>query len=399
MNAAMLLTSLTSKLLAGRNVASGTAEDVSLLEGVPASGDFAALLAQQFEGVDASSLASSMGPDVQPDQVAVEEGAADVSGVQPIDFSAFMTGQSVAVSAQAAPASEAQAGVDPTLLAAQSAAAASVATAVAAAVPQSAAPVQARSAAEVGQERVAAPLISASAARQSVDTNSNSVQRQPVAVSPASFAVSEAPDQLETPSALAVATRSGFDKVLSEAAAAAQAPAVQSAAMTAVSGLQAAAMPSVQPQLSTQPTAVLSPVVGQSAWGEALGDRMVWMVSQQHQGVELHLNPPALGPLEVRLSMSDGQATLSFSTQHLPVKEALESAAPRLKEMLGESGINLAGVSVNVGTFGQQRGAFEQREPTAPAWPAVADASDVAAPLPSGAGRVVTGRGMVDLFA
>ncbi len=340
MNAAMLLTSLTSKLLTGRNVASGTVEDASLSGGAQASGDFAALLAQQFEGADASSLAPSMGPDVRPEDLATDEGA------------------------------------DPAQLAAQSAAAALVAAAV---VPQSAAPVQARSAAEVGE------------ARQSVDMNS--AQRQPVAVPPASFAVSEVPDQLETQSTLAAATRSGFDKVLSEAAAG------QSVVMTAASGLQTAAMPSAQLQSPTQPTAVLAPVVGQSAWGEALGDRMVWMVSQQHQGVELHLNPPALGPLEVRLSMSDGQATLSFATQHLPVKEALESAAPRLKEMLGESGINLAGVSVNVGTFGQQRGAFEQRESTAPAWAAVADASDAASSLPSSAGRVITGRGMVDLFA
>lgn len=95
--------------------------------------------------------------------------------------------------------------------------------------------------------------------------------------------------------------------------------------------------------------------VSSPAWGDMLGDRVMWMVGQQQQSAELRLNPPALGPLEVKLSMTDGQATLTFSTHHLPVKEALEAATPRLKEMFGESGINLGSVSVNVGTSPQQQ--------------------------------------------
>lgn len=94
--------------------------------------------------------------------------------------------------------------------------------------------------------------------------------------------------------------------------------------------------------------------VGTPSWGSAVGDKVVWMLGQQQQTAEIHLHPPALGPLEVRLSMSDGQASLNFTTQHVPVREALEAATPRLREMLGESGIMLANVSVDVGGFSQQ---------------------------------------------
>ena len=122
------------------------------------------------------------------------------------------------------------------------------------------------------------------------------------------------------------------------------------------------------PQSAPAPAAPPAPIVGAIAqpvaspgWGDVLGDRVMWMVGQQQQGAELRLNPPALGPLEVKLSMTDGQATLTFSTQHLPVKEALEAATPRLREMFSESGINLGSVSVNVGTSSQQQQAEAQQ--------------------------------------
>ncbi len=157
----------------------------------------------------------------------------------------------------------------------------------------------------------------------------------------------------------------------------------------------------VQNAPATQ-TSSISPAVGHSAWGEALGDRVVWMVSQQHQGVEMHLNPPSLGPLEVRLTMNDGQASLSFSTQHLPVKEAIESATPRLREMLGDSGISLGSVSVNVGSFSQpQQQPGQQQTPSrtaGSAWSDFMPATDFSSTLPSAVTRV-RGDGMVDLFA
>ena len=146
------------------------------------------------------------------------------------------------------------------------------------------------------------------------------------------------------------------------------------------------------------PVSNIPQAVGHSAWGNMLGDRVVWMVGQQHQGVELHLNPPSLGPLEIRLSMNDGQANLSFSTQHLPVKEAIDSATPRLREMLGDSGISLGSVSVNVGSFAQQTPNDQAQSGTRqslPAWEPVADMAG----LPSTPVIQTIRNGLVDTFA
>ena len=141
-------------------------------------------------------------------------------------------------------------------------------------------------------------------------------------------------------------------------------------------------------------------------WSQGLGDKVVWMLGSQTQGAELRLNPPALGPLEVRVSMSDGQATLSFMTPHAPVREAIEAAAPRLREMLGDSGINLGSVSVNVGTFAQQQpgsqDASADRQNGAGQWTTNFEEQGQDAVAPStlvSSVRYLRDGGMVDLFA
>jgi len=155
-----------------------------------------------------------------------------------------------------------------------------------------------------------------------------------------------------------------------------------------------------QPVAATTPpvAGAISQPVSSPAWGEVLGDRVMWMVGQQQQGAELRLNPPALGPLEIKLSMSDGQATLTFSTQHMPVKEALEAATPRLREMFGESGINLGSVSVNLGSASQQQGEPQQASRHSQEWGQAQPESDFTSMLPTAVTSL--GRnGMVDFFA
>jgi len=156
---------------------------------------------------------------------------------------------------------------------------------------------------------------------------------------------------------------------------------------------------------ATVPTLEIPQRVDSSQWGHGLSDKVVWMVGSQTQGAELRLNPPALGPLEVRVSMSDGQATLSFVTQHAPVREAIEAATPRLRELLADSGISLGSVSVNVGTFAQQQpGSQEQFQPKSSAghWSTVFDVDEDGAVLAASATtsvRYLRDGGMVDLFA
>lgn len=108
----------------------------------------------------------------------------------------------------------------------------------------------------------------------------------------------------------------------------------------------------------------LEPRVGAAGWDNALGQRVLWMVSNQQQVAELNLNPPDLGPLQVVLSLSDDQASATFVSQHADVRQALEAALPRLKEMMADSGISLAETTVSADTS-QRQGGFEQQDRSA----------------------------------
>lgn len=89
------------------------------------------------------------------------------------------------------------------------------------------------------------------------------------------------------------------------------------------------------------------PLSSSPAWQQSFGEKIMYMINQNMQGAEIKLNPPELGPLEVKLSMKQDQATILFSSNNQQVREILESALPRLREMLGDSGLNLANVDVS----------------------------------------------------
>ncbi|MBY0238258.1 MAG: flagellar hook-length control protein FliK, partial [Burkholderiaceae bacterium] len=99
--------------------------------------------------------------------------------------------------------------------------------------------------------------------------------------------------------------------------------------------------------------------VGTTAWDQQLGQKVVWMVAGGEQSASLTLNPPDLGPMQVVLNISNDQASASFTAAQPEVREALEAALPRLREMMSEAGIELGSATVSADTAGQQQ-AFEQ---------------------------------------
>lgn len=108
------------------------------------------------------------------------------------------------------------------------------------------------------------------------------------------------------------------------------------------------------PTAALPATAVAVPL-GQAGWDRALGEQVQWMVGNRLQGAEIRLNPAHLGPMEVRIQMQNDQANITFTAQHGVAREALEAAIPRLREMLGESGLQLNQVTVSDQSLAEQR--------------------------------------------
>ncbi len=84
-----------------------------------------------------------------------------------------------------------------------------------------------------------------------------------------------------------------------------------------------------------------------------LADKVVWLAGRHSQVAELSLNPPQLGSVEVRLSLSGGDAGAQFYSHNPVVREALEAALPRLRELMADAGISLGNASVRDEAFPQ----------------------------------------------
>lgn len=106
-----------------------------------------------------------------------------------------------------------------------------------------------------------------------------------------------------------------------------------------------------------QPTMLKS--FADPAWGKELGEKLIWMHKQEIPSVELRLNPAHLGPVLVKIDVNQDQASVAFTAQHLAVKEALEAAIPRLREMLGGQQINLMDVNVSQQQSDQRQAAHD----------------------------------------
>jgi flagellar hook-length control protein FliK len=120
--------------------------------------------------------------------------------------------------------------------------------------------------------------------------------------------------------------------------------AAQTANTSAVSAMMPNMLASNRPADAAQ--TVTTPL-GSGGWADDFSQKISWMVTQQSQVAELHLNPPDLGPLNVVLKLSDNQATALFTSPHSAVRDAVESALPKLREMLADNGIMLGNTSVS----------------------------------------------------
>ena len=108
-----------------------------------------------------------------------------------------------------------------------------------------------------------------------------------------------------------------------------------------------AAAPEVVPGRTAPPAELaVSVPVGARGWDRAFSERVVWLVSQQFQAAEVRLNPPHLGPVEVRLSLAGQEASVSFTVTHGAARDAVEQAIPRLREMFAEQNLQIVNVDV-----------------------------------------------------
>lgn len=152
---------------------------------------------------------------------------------------------------------------------------------------------------------------------------------------------------------------------------------------------------------SNGPALPVAHPVNAPGWGQEVGNRIVWMAHRMESQAELVLTPPQMGRVAVTLSVAGDQASASFVSANPAVREALEAALPRLREILAEAGIQLGQAQVGAEQPGQS--AMPDREGAGRGLRADGLAADGAtsgeidpSALPTG---LKSGRGLVDVFA
>ena len=79
---------------------------------------------------------------------------------------------------------------------------------------------------------------------------------------------------------------------------------------------------------------------------EDIGDAVRWMADQKIGHAHIKVTPNDLGTVEIRLRLDGDRVHADFSSAQAEVRQALENGLPRLRDMLGQHGFQLAHADV-----------------------------------------------------
>jgi len=74
------------------------------------------------------------------------------------------------------------------------------------------------------------------------------------------------------------------------------------------------------------------------------------MLSKNMKSIDIRLDPPELGAMQIKLTMNNEQAAVSFVVSNQQAKDALDASLPRLRELLEQQGMDLAESDVQHGS-------------------------------------------------
>jgi hypothetical protein len=87
--------------------------------------------------------------------------------------------------------------------------------------------------------------------------------------------------------------------------------------------------------------------VGAPGWNDEIGTHLTMMAANGREAASLRLSPEHLGPLEIRISMKDGETSVVFGASNPDTRSALEQSLPRLREMFASQGLVLGDANVS----------------------------------------------------
>lgn len=88
---------------------------------------------------------------------------------------------------------------------------------------------------------------------------------------------------------------------------------------------------------------------------EQMAEKVQMMMSKNLKNLDIRLDPPELGRMQIRMTMNNDLANVHFTVTNPQAREMIEQTMPRLREMLAQQGMQLADSSVQQQNSGQQQ--------------------------------------------
>ncbi|HHC7365401.1 TPA: flagellar hook-length control protein FliK [Vibrio parahaemolyticus] len=150
------------------------------------------------------------------------------------------------------------------------------------------------------------------------------------------------------------ATASQQDKPESQYGLAGQLQAAAGQQGVAAQLLQTRAEAAQQAQLPLQLTKELA--------NEQVAEKVQMMMSKNLKNLDIRLDPPELGRMQIRMTMNNDLANVHFTVTNPQARDIIEQTLPRLREMLAQQGMQLADSSVQQQSSGQQQSGYAAAE-------------------------------------
>ena len=110
-----------------------------------------------------------------------------------------------------------------------------------------------------------------------------------------------------------------------------------------------------QPVAPTTPTVARAEVIAaplampvdpDTGFDDSFSARIGWMAGEKIGHAQIRISPADLGPIDVRVQVDGTRVNAEFHSAHVEVRQALEASVPRLRELLGQQGLQLGHADV-----------------------------------------------------
>jgi flagellar hook-length control protein FliK len=99
-------------------------------------------------------------------------------------------------------------------------------------------------------------------------------------------------------------------------------------------------------------------------WADKFSEHIVWLGHQGIKSAIIKINPEDLGPLEISVKVVKESASVNITSHSGHVRDIVDQALPRLREMMADQGLDLTEVTYETGTSADSRQSDHQNNDT-----------------------------------